>query len=64
MLNVLIKFLIGGLSKGKILILRIFQDLMKIDLPTEILDKAVEISCKNSTIESPNSLDVEVNEII
>ena len=37
---------------------------MKLDLPIEILDKAVEISCKNSTIETPNSLDVEVNDLI
>ena len=44
-LNILIQLLVGGLSRGKIIILRVFQDLMKLDFPTEIFDKAVNISC-------------------
>ena len=44
----------GCLSKGKIIVLRIFQDLMKLDFPIEILDKAVDISVKKAASGSGN----------
>ena len=45
-LNVLVKLLVGGVSRGKTLVLRILQDLMKLDFPTEIFDGAIRISQK------------------
>ena len=50
-LNILIQLLVGGLSRGKIIILRVFQDLMKLDFPTEIFDKAVNIVLSIVTLE-------------
>lgn len=43
-LNLLIQLLMGCLTKGKIIILRIIQDLMKLDFPFEILDHAIDVS--------------------
>ena len=63
-LNILIQLLMGCLSKGKIIILRIFQDLMKLDFPIEILDKAVNISVKNAEAGSGNKLDEEVAKLL
>ena len=56
----LVQLLVGGLSHGKIIILRIFQDLMKLDFPTEILDKAVEVSGKRLKQEQANDLEKEL----
>ena len=63
-LNVLLQFMIGSLSRGKIIALRILQALMKLDFPIEIFDRAVEISCKNAQKENCNPLDLEVKEFI
>mmetsp|Transcript_6104 Transcript_6104/g.7316 ORF Transcript_6104/g.7316 Transcript_6104/m.7316 type:complete len:119 (+) Transcript_6104:52-408(+) len=52
----------GCLTKGKIIVLRIFQDLMKLDFPIEILDKAVEISAKNVANGTGNTLEAEIAE--
>ena len=60
-LNILVKFLAGGLSRGKIIVLRIFQALMKLDFPTEIFDRAVEISCKNAASGSGHALDIALS---
>ena len=35
---------------------------MKLDFPTEIFDRAVEISCKRADSENPNLLDAELKE--
>ena len=43
-LNQLFQLLTGGLSRGKVLILRILQNVMKLDIPTEIFDRAIAIS--------------------
>ena len=43
-LNVLVKILVGGVSRCKTLVLRILQDLMKFDFPTEIFDGAIHLS--------------------
>lgn len=62
-LNILLQFLIGSVSRGKIIVLRIFQGLMKLDFPIEIFDRAIEISCKNADNgESCNPLDAELKE--
>lgn len=61
-LNILVQFLVGGLARGKIIVLRIFQDLMKLDFPTEIFDRAVEISSKRAAGETANQIDIEVSE--
>ena len=63
-LNLLVKFLIAGLSAGRLLILRIFQGLMKLDFPSEILDRAVEISCRKAKVDTPDPVDVKVAELV
>ena len=53
-----------GLSRGKFICLRIFQDLMKLDFPTEILDRAVEISVKAAANGNGRAVDKEVSETL
>ena len=63
-LNILIQLLIAGHSRGKIIVLRIFQDLMKLDFPTEIFDRAVTISSKAAENGQGNTLEAELNELL
>ena len=46
------------------IILRIFQDLMRLDFPTEVLDRAIEMSRRAAEAGSGNMLESEIRDIV
>ena len=57
-LNTLVRLLICGLPRMKMIVLKIFQNLLKLEIPLEILDKAVSICMQGEADDDP-----EVSEI-
>jgi hypothetical protein len=50
-IELLLRLMLNGSAKTKLLILRIFQAILKLDIPMEILDKAVE-ACEKADEET------------
>ena len=48
-IQVLVQLLVLGVSRNKITVLRILQNLMKLDFPTEIFDRAIDLCVKDAS---------------